>query len=433
MTHYRAAVPGAAFAPLGAFGPSAKLPARRTVTKIVDLGTTGHGWTANNNTAASSNVNDTTTFARGTQSATIVTKGDGTVASVRNTAMAAIDLTGKRLEVSLMVENWTHVVSLFLYVGDTGFANFRVLNLWNRYSAVAGGSPVTPADNGEWVTLTVDLSSLASTTGTPNLAAVTAMQVAIQDDGSGPATMHVNHVGSFTGSAAYPSGVVSFTFDDSFLSQKTAGLPYLERYNFQGTLYTIIDKLDANPYYLTTSHLRTAHDTAAHEVAAHAFTSAAHDGSGGFTALSPAALDQELRLLKNWLVTNRFRGHNHLALPQGATNRSVETAAASYFSSNRGTLSVPVETLLPGNPLRLRTGFKLNTPSTLAQAKAAVDAAYANGSWLILTTHDLVTTAPTPAGTTLVQWDIASFQQLVDYIASKGIPVRTVGDVLATA
>jgi peptidoglycan/xylan/chitin deacetylase (PgdA/CDA1 family) len=419
----------ATYAPLGATPPALRVPPRRQVTKIGDLGTPGHGWAAGGS-AASSNLNDTTTYARGTQSARVTSAGTGLVTSLRNTALTPMDLTGKRFECSVMVDDWTHVNALLIYLGDNNLANFRVLRLWDRSAA----SGKTPGANGEWLTFTVDLASQTSTGGTPNLAAVTAAQLSIQDDNTGnPVTLHLNHIGHFPGSSVYPNGVVSFAYDDSFLSQWTQAAPYLERYNFQGTFYTICDLVGADPYYMTLAQLRAMQDVGGHEIGAHAYTAAAHNTVGGFTGLTAAALDAELRLLKNWLVGNGFQGRDHLAYPQGFFNASVETIVRRYFTSARSTLPMPVETWNPANLTRLRHGVGANTPTTVAAAKAVVDTAYANGSWLIITTHDLVTVAPTPAGTTLVQWDIASYQQLVDYVATKGIPVRTVGDVLATA
>lgn len=419
------------FAPLAAaLAPRAKTPARRSVSLVADLGTSGHGFVASTG-AATSNMNDTTDFARGAQSAQVTTKGDSSsVAGIRKTGIASMNLTGKKFEVTVEVSDWTRCKNVNLYVGDTSFANFYLLSLWDSNDA-GGVTAIQPGGNGEWVTLTCDMSSVISTTGTPSLAAVTCLQVGFLDNGAA-FTGHVNHIGTYAGSPVYPNGVVSLTFDDSFLSQWQIAQPRLERYGFAGTFYTIVDKIGTDSYYMTLSQLIAMQESGGHEVAAHAFTVANHNLTNGYADLSTSALHAEVAQLKQWMLINGFRGADHFAYPKGIYTPATQAVVRQYFSSARGTLKKPIGTPNPANVYRMQS-FGCGYPQTsLAAAQTAIDNAYTNGSWQTLHFHDLVTTPPSPAGTSYVQWDIASFNSLMDYIATKGIPVRAVGDVLAT-
>ncbi|WP_181038638.1 hypothetical protein [Arthrobacter sp. ZGTC131] len=182
---------------------------------------------------------------------------------------------------------------------------------------------------------------------------------------------------------------------------------------------------------MTTPQLRTMQEFSGWDIAAHAYTTTNHNRAGAYTAITDSELDTELRLLREWLTAKGFKGVDHFAYPQGLLNPATEAIVQRYFASARSTAQFPFETVPVCNPLRLRAQSHSSPGTTLAAAKAKVDAAYANKSWDILTLHDIVPTPPTPAGTTLVQWDTSSFQQLVDYIAAKGIAVENVGTVLA--
>ena len=69
--------------------------------------------------------------------------------------------------------------------------------------------------------------------------------------------------------------------------------------------------------------------------------------------------------------------------------------------------------------------FYAAASATLAEALAAVDAARANGDWLIIVNHKLVDTP-----TTNTDWPIADYQALVDHVAQSGMPVDTITGVL---
>jgi hypothetical protein len=81
---------------------------------------------------------------------------------------------------------------------------------------------------------------------------------------------------------------------------------------------------------------------------------------------------------------------------------------------------------LPADSLKLRVFYVTNT-TTLARATAAVDNARANREWIVLVFHQLVASPPAVS----TEWSAADFATLVAHVASSGIPVKTVGQVLA--
>jgi hypothetical protein len=262
---------------------------------------TGHGYTTN--AGGTANLNNTTDYVLGTQSVSLTTDGLGTAKTLKRVAQPAMNLTGRHVRLWVKVLDQTRVAALQVYLGDTNLANFW---RWELKSS-AGQKWVT---DGDWHLITLSFGD-ATVTGTPTRGAVTDVQFRVVDDATGPVTVYFNGLAHAPLSTAWPNGVLSFTFDDTYASHYTQARPRMDAYGFPGTAYVIQEYVN---------------------------------GSGRMS---------------------------------------------------------------------------------MAQLHAAVDQAYANGEWLVCAWHDLVTTVgPT------TDWLIGDFGTFVSYVASKGIPVRTVGDVL---
>ena len=95
-----------------------------------------------------------------------------------------------------------------------------------------------------------------------------------------------------------------------------------------------------------------------------------------------------------------------------------------YFSSGRTIDQNPMQVLPPIHTERVRCKTGSNI-STVAQYQGIIDRAYASKGWAVLAFHDIVTT-------TVVSTDVSTstFQSVVSYLASKGIPVATYGEVM---
>jgi len=381
---------------------------------------TGHGFSQA--VTSSYNYNDTTDYVLGSQSAYIVTNGAGGQAILTKSNAVTLDMTGKVFAVLLKVTNLANLNRITMLAGSGGFANNYQIQL--QASNTLTDQEITPEGRWIWVTLPWNPSAVS---GTPARNAITDLRIAVVDNNTGQQVkVQVQAIATQAERVAYPNGVVSIGFDDNWVSQSTLAIPYLDKYGYQPTVYSIVDMIGTAGRQ-TLTQLKRIEEYSGGEVAAHSWTNATH--TAGFTGVSAATLDNELQLMKQWLIDNGFQGRELLAYPMGNFNASVMDIAAKYYKFARTVNIRQQETQPPGNPYTCRAQSSTNTV-TLAQITAQIDAAYANGTWLNLLYHDITT--GTASGS--VQVTQANFQGAIDYIAQKGIPVRTVSQVLkATA
>lgn len=374
----------------------------------------GHGWTASGGSA--SEMNDTTDYALGTQSAKITTNGAGAGAAIRKTGMSALDWTSKMARVRVKVDNFANLTSLVFYLGDSTFTNF--------YSVSFASSNADMYEEGEWVSVMFTLNG-ASSTGSPDLASVTDIQVRAQDDNTGTAvTLHLNEIAMVDEPAMWPNGVLSFAFDDGWASIYTQGKTKLDEYGFPATHYTIADRI-GEAGYMTLAEL-TALQDGGWEIAAHAYTVANHNA--GFATLTATQVAAEALGIKEWLFDNGFAGGQHFSYPLSSFSTANETALEPYFVTARLASSQPRETFPPENLLRIRA-YTVTESTTTATIQAEIDRAIANSNWLILLFHKIV---ESPASGSRIEYSIEKFGTVVDYVDASGVPVRTVGDVYRT-
>lgn len=428
--------------------PSYRRPRWRDSTTYRENFQTGHGWTANGSGVTASDMNDTTSFVRGTQSVTVTSDGVlGHAAGVRKTSIAglsAIDMTDKMFRLVVRVEtNAVNLANLNVFLGTSGFTNYFkwVIN------------PVTDADQyfteDQWVTATFgwnDVNSVSGsmtyTNGVPNtLTGFTDMQVQVADDGTGTTVQlrvqSVEIIDSTT--TTFPKGVVSLTFDDTWDSQFTAARPAMDVYGYRGTMYTIAD-LVGTASHCTLDQLRRMQDQSGWEIAGHAFTAANHNTR--LTNLTAAQVDADVAAMKRWLLQNRFDGDS-FAYPGGEFSYTtdlvwVEDIAARYFSHARSILGQAlrsIETFPPPMPWRMRSCSAISglnssngwtQPTGIVAAGGVLDRLAAGGGWWIATFHEITSGAAANTG----QCSAADFASILSGINSRGIAVLPVSDVM---
>lgn len=384
---------------------------------------TGHGFTGDG-TGGTSNMNDTTQYVNGSQSASRVSNGAGGNAQITKTGITpTIDTTGKFWRLRVMFPDVTHLKTVAFLAGDTAFANYWRWDPVN-VSTPPGDSEATFFSPSEWVTLTLNWHNATVGAGSPSRSNVTALRMTVTDDNTGnPVTFYWNELSLVPDPTPYPNGVVCFNFDDGYVSQWAEGRRQLSKYGYRGTCFIIgegVDDVAGN--FMTTTQLRRLQDELGWEIGSHAHTFAAHNNR--LTSLSPGALDTELRAHRDYMTAQGFHARDLFAHPGGIYNPATLAAVRKYYGCARGTTVRIKETAPPGDQWRMRTR-QLGSGILLAAVQAEVDAAYTNKSLYILTAHKFAATA---ADT--ITWDIASWNTLVDYVATKGIAVRTLGEVL---
>jgi peptidoglycan/xylan/chitin deacetylase (PgdA/CDA1 family) len=403
----------------------------------------GHGWTASGSGVASSNVNDTTTFIRGSQSFAMTTTGTGAVANIRRYGATAFDLTGKAIRLVFRVADVSRINQINFLVGTSSLANSYSWRVFTHATTAQN-----QVQSGEWVTVTLQWSGVRSPTGTftvgstgipSTTSGLTDMAFQVVDKGgSAPATVNLQSVEIIDGTVAtFPNGAVSITFDDCYASQYALARPKMDALGYRGTIYTIADVIDTSGVYLTTSNLRAMQD-AGWDIAGHAYTVAAHNAK--YTTLSTAAVLDELRQLRAWMVARGFPSE-HYAYPGGwfgptTDGDPIDQLTARYFSTGRGIASADnaSETHPPGQPFRMRSisgigsmagGASPANPTTMLAAGGALDRTASTGAWTILTFHEIVS----GTATTTNQCSVADFNSIMDGIAARGLKVLPVSDI----
>jgi peptidoglycan/xylan/chitin deacetylase (PgdA/CDA1 family) len=389
---------------------------QETIVSILDAGS---GFSASN--AASSNVNDTGDFVTGTQSAWAQTKGDGTETLIQNLGVPAADATDKFIKIRFKGNNLTGYNSIKFRAGNGAFSSY-----WEWTLALTGTS--STVDENSWQVDTLNWQT-ATKVGNPTRSGLTAWAIVIKDNNTG--VQNVIHLDGISlvddGGATWPVAPITITFDDSYDGVYKYARPAMDKYGFRGVVYPIWGSI-GTAGRMTAAQIVALRDISGWDIGSHASTTAVHDSVNSFRDFTPAQLDTEFAAAKAAAYALGIRTSDHLAYPQSKYNDAVVLEVRKYFASARTTFSQNLETIPPANVMWLRSKTVHWDTDTVPVMKALIDAAQVNRTWLILDWHQLVTAAPGP----VFEYLSSNFALVMDYIASLGIPVRTIGEVLAT-
>lgn len=439
----------------GSSHPPAADPARSTPPPIpspsnLHLGQTpaawsqtfqsGHGWVAAGAGTASSDMNDTSTFAVGRQSARATTNGSGRQSAIHNNKLPVFDLTGKMIRLVIRVDDVTHLQKMAFYVGTRSLADSFA---WRFHTHDASGPNYV--SSGDWVTVHLQWADVAAASGTYSLSGqgvpsttsgFTAMSLAVYDAADGPVTYRLQTVEIVPDTRSlYPRGVVSITFDDSYRSVFDLAAPVMKAHGYAGTVYNIAQAVGTSNR-LTLRDMHALQDGQGWEMAGHAYATAAHDA--GYDKLTSVQVSDDFGRLREWLSTNGFASE-HFAYPHGffqptSDGVPVDQIASKYFTTARSIISETTETLAPAMPYRLKAltglndGHAIGGPglADLTAPGAKLDRCTHEGSWLVLAFHDISNDSPA----TDTQISQKGFAAALDAIASRGIQVATVTEAL---
>lgn len=210
---------------------------------------------------------------------------------------------------------------------------------------------------------------------------------------------------------------VLFHFDDAIKSVYTQAFPYMDAKGLSGTIYAIKNLTGSLSTFMTVSELAELYNKG-WSIGNHTET---HTNLS--TYATQAEVEAELRNNKLWLDSLGFnRASLHVAYPQGGYNDKV-LAAMNATGMKTGRTTVPRKQAAPVEDYRLLTVNGFSNLTTLAEAKGWVDQAIKTGGTTMLLLHDLVA-SPTIG----VEWGIANFKALVDYVVSRRVDVVTIDE-----
>lgn len=404
---------------------------------------TGHGWTASG--ALTSNLNDTSDYAMGSQSAIITSKTDTTAATLTKSGLT-LDLSGSRqLRVLMKITGGDYISQCLLYWSSDGFvANYANCNIQGPNADPS----VRWFKDGEWHWITINVGSATVTnngvtTGTPNLAAITDLRIRLVSTSGQSISARLQAVQVVERRSFAAGGVVVFTYDDSYRAQHDIAKVHLDKYGFPATAYTITENVTAgdggNTTYLTTAMLQNLRKNSRWEISLHANTvsnhsramAAATSAQGVVYGTNPLSaheldvdIDSNLAFLTTANLVDGFPGH---CPPQGRYSTAVTEQLAKRVAYARAMTgnSNGMETIPVANPYAIRS-YVLDNTTTYAYLQTIIDSVALHGGMAVFCCHDIVAS---PATST--QFSTTIHQQLVDYVATKtDIRVMTLADVM---
>lgn len=264
-------------------------------------------------------------------------------------------------------------------------------------------------------------TSIVQTSGSPNVAAIDRLRIAVTDDSSGTVTVNVGGWALVSPSSTFPSGVVSLTFDDGYDDQFDKARPAMDAYGYRGTAYVVQDLIGQSGY-MTLDQLKALKRLNGWEIGGHAKESDTH--TNRFTSLTSSELDLELREHRQWLIENGLDADS-LAYPGGVYTPTVAEIVGRLFPVARTTFSQLLEVQAPTDRLRLRA-YNIVDTTPVATITDLIDDAVANDEWLILIFHRIEDTA-----SSTISYDTADFESVLSHLDSNSVEVAPVREVMA--
>ncbi len=220
------------------------------------------------------------------------------------------------------------------------------------------------------------------------------------------------------GQGIFSTGAVTLRLDDNWLSQYQNAFPILDQAGFDATLYVVSGQIYEKgfPGYMSRAQIEEVYREG-HEIGAHTRT------HRDLATLSYSEKVAEIQGSRNDLLAWGVGPILSFAFPFGSYDAdSLQIVKEGGFESagtSNGGLVTP-----DSDPYQLER-FGLENTTTLAMAKGWIDQAAAQKNWLILTVHEVKPTCDHRYCVTNTFFD-----QVVDYLTIKGLPVVTVSEAL---
>jgi peptidoglycan/xylan/chitin deacetylase (PgdA/CDA1 family) len=349
---------------------------------------------------------DTTNFRTGTKAIRLTT-ASGSSEYITAAINATITLP---VRVSFYVADVTAVDSVAVYLAnDAGYSrSYCSTSLGDSYGGLGAGANLRTG----WNTVTLAAAEFSGSGGSSWLSPMLSLRLRVNAAAGRVAVVSFDEISH--GAIRQPA--VVFTFDDSTVETHTVAYPLMEPYGVRGTSYQITSLIGAGGR-MTLGQLQDL-EGSGWDIGNHTYDHA------NLTTLTQDQAAAELNGAQAYLVGNGMtRAAQHVAYPYGEFNATVVVAMnQSGVLTGRGTVNHAFT--LPTDGWMALPCFVLGYPTSLAQAKAAVDAAVISGSILMFLAHRLVVS---PSSDT--EWDPDDFAALLSYVIAKDMPTLTVSDL----
>ncbi len=216
---------------------------------------------------------------------------------------------------------------------------------------------------------------------------------------------------SSSSTSKFSEGMVSFSFDDGYLSGYDVARPILNQAGIKGTFYLVNDYLDGTDEFYMNTAQALALNNDGHEIGGHTRT------HPFLTQITQAERNDEIIAARQDEIAMGFTPMETFAYPYGEYNDAViQTLRNAGYIGARSVNSGFNDKL--SNPFLLMDQH-IESSTTLLQVQAWVEQAKANKTWLVLELHQQDYSNDQYSNTP------ENFQAIVNYIKSSGIKTVT--------
>lgn len=218
--------------------------------------------------------------------------------------------------------------------------------------------------------------------------------------------------------------MVSFTFDDGFLSTFTNALPILSVRNIPATAYVTTSWIDSGTTgddfpAMNWDQVTTLQNQYGWEIGSHSVT------HPQLNTLPIDQVDQELTQSKEELAQHGINATS-FASPYGEVSDEVVAESLKTYSSHRG-FTDRFDSRDNSYNNSNTTIQSIEESTSLTDVQSWVDQALASGQWLILVLHNVAENYNPNYKWTITNSELG---QIADYIKQVGIPTMTVNQVV---
>lgn len=216
-------------------------------------------------------------------------------------------------------------------------------------------------------------------------------------------------------SGVFTTGAVTFRFDDGWVSQYENAIPKLNSYGYKGTFYITSKQLLDNGFrgFFNTNQLKEI-STQGHEIGAHTRTHA------DLANLTPSQQLSEIQGSRNDLIAMGLGSVNSFSYPFGNyTTSTIQIVKDAGFSHAASVINGYVNPVSDRYQLERR---EIIVTTTIDEIKTMIDTALAEKKWLIFEIHEVNNSGNLYSTTKEI------FDQTVEYVRLKGIPVVTIDE-----
>ncbi len=232
-------------------------------------------------------------------------------------------------------------------------------------------------------------------------------------------------------------GKITFTFDDGVENNLLVAAPILKKYGITATIFIIPEcigmvtvpntcKANPNAKYMTWEQLATLKNDYGWSIESHTMTHpllASTDPTDQPVALTEQEVIDELKDSKEELIS---RGYDVTAIapPYGDYNSKTLALIAKYYALQRGFQDTGFNEF-PYSDYLVRDQMIQGNVS-IATVKGYINDALAINKWLVLTFHNIKTTASTNPD--YYEWSAAKLESVASYVASKKMSVVSIAE-----